>query len=98
MFEEDQATFFKKTQGAKEKTGKVPKTKKFEDFWAGIWEEPTQTPHRKWMNKVARKLSEKVTDVQEFKIDDKKLYETVKRRKNWTAPGIVEFKIFGGRS
>ena len=88
MFEEDQAIFFRKTQGAKEKKGKVPKIKKFEDFWAGIWEDETQTPHRKWMNMVARKLSENVTDVQEFKIDDKKLYETVKKRKNWTAPGI----------
>ena len=32
MFEEDQAMFFRKTQGAKEKKGKVPKIKKFEDF------------------------------------------------------------------
>ena len=94
MFEEDQAIFFRKTQGAKEKKGKVPKIKEFEDFWAGIWEDETQTPHRKGMNMVARKLSEKVTDVQEFNIDDKKLHETVKKRKNWTAPGIDGIQNF----
>ena len=94
MFEEDQAIVFRKMQGAKEKKGKVPKIKKFEDFWAGISEDETQTPHQKWMNMVARKLSEKVTDVQEFKIDDKKLYETVKKRKNWTAPGIDGIQNF----
>ena len=33
MFEEDQAIFFRKAQGAREKKGKVPKIKKFEDFW-----------------------------------------------------------------
>ena len=76
------------------KKGKVPKTKKFEDFWAGIWEDETQTPHGKWMNMVARKLSEKDTDVQEFKIDDKKFYETVKKRKNWTAQGIDGIQHF----
>ena len=50
------------------------------------------------MNMVASKLSENVTNVQEFKIDDKKSYETVKKRKNWTAPGIDGSKIFGGRN
>ena len=94
MFEEDQAILFRKMQGAKEKKGKVPKIKKFENFWAGIWEDETQTPHQKWMNMAARKLSEKVTDVQEFKIDDKKLYKTVKKRKNWTAPGIDGIQNF----
>ena len=87
MFEEDRTIFFRKTQGAKGKKGKVPKIT-LEDFWADIWEDETQTPHRKWMNMAVRNLSEKVTDVQEFKIDNKKLYETVKKRKNWTAPGI----------
>ena len=60
MFEEDQAIVFRKMQGAKEKKGKVPKIKKLEDFWAGIWEDETQTPHQKWMNMVARKLSERL--------------------------------------
>ena len=91
MFEEDQAIFFRKTQGAKEKKGKVPKIKKFEGFWAGIWEDETQTSHQKWMNMVARKLSERVT---EFIIDGKKLYETVKKRKNWTAPGTDGIQNF----
>ena len=88
MFVEDQAMFYRRTQGASEKTGKVPNIEKFENFWAGIWEDETQTPYRKWMNTVARKLREKVTHVQEFVTDNEKLKKTVKKRKNWSAPGI----------
>ena len=40
-FEKDQAIFFRKMQRAKEKKGKVPKIKKFEDFRAGIWQDET---------------------------------------------------------
>ena len=88
MFGEDQAGFFRKTQGANEKKGKVPNIEKFEDFWAGIWEGQSQTPNQKWMNTVARKLREKVVDAQDFVINNETLKKAVKKRKNWTAPGI----------
>ena len=89
MFQEDQGMFYRKTQGTKQLRGKAPKMKKFEEFWAGIWEDNAKTPQRKWMHTVAKKIGEKVTNVQEFTITEKKLYEiTVKKRKNWSAVGI----------
>ena len=44
MFQEDQGMFYRKTQGTKQLKGKVPRMKKFEEFWAGIWEDNTKTP------------------------------------------------------
>ena len=88
MFQEDQGMFYRNTQGTKQLKGKVPEIEKFEEFWAGIWEDNTETPHRKWMNTVGKKISEKVTDIQELAITEEKLYTTVKKRKNWSAPGI----------
>ena len=88
MFQEDQGTFYRKTQGMKQLKGKVPKIEKFEEFWAEIWEDNTKTPQRNWMNTVAKKIVQKVTNMQEFTITEKKLHQTVKKRKNWSAPGI----------
>ena len=88
MFQKDQAMFYIKTQGTKQLRRKVPRMEKFEEFWAGIWEDNTKTPKRKWMNTVAKKMGQKVANVQEFTITKKKLHQTVKKRKNWSAPGI----------
>ena len=35
---------------------------KFEEFWEGILEDNTKTPQRKWMNTVAKKIGQKVTN------------------------------------
>ena len=88
MFQEDQEMFSRKTQGTKQLKGNVPRMEKCEEFWAGIWENNTKTPKRKWMNTVAKKMGQKVANVQEFTITEKKLHQTVKKRKNWSAPGI----------
>ena len=47
MFQEDQGMFYRKTQGTKQLKGKVPKMEKFEEFWAGIWEDNTKIPQQK---------------------------------------------------
>ena len=47
MFQDDQEMFSKKAQGTKQLKGHVPKMEKFEEFWAGIWENNTKTPKRK---------------------------------------------------
>ena len=60
-------------QGTKQLKGKVPKMEKFEEFWAGIWEDNTKTPQRKWRNTVAKKIGQKVTNVQEFTITEKEV-------------------------
>ena len=94
MFQEDQSMFYRKTQGQKQMKGKVPEIEKFEEFWAGIWEDGTQTPYRKWMKTVAKEIAEKVTDVHVLVIDEKKLCEIVRKRKNWSAPGIDGIQNF----
>ena len=40
------------------------------------------------MNTVANKMGQKVANVQEFTIPEKKLHQTVKKRNYWSAPGI----------
>ena len=94
MFQEDQGMFYRKTEGMKQLKEKVPKMEKFEEFWAGIWEYNTKTPQIKWMNTVAKKIGQKLTNVQEFTITEKKLHHTVKKRKNWSAPGIHAVQNF----
>ena len=42
MFQEDQGMFYRKTQRTKQLKGKLSKMDKFEDFWAGIWEDKTK--------------------------------------------------------
>ena len=88
MFQEDQRIFYRKTQEAKQLKGKVPKMETFEELWAGTWEENTKIPQRKWMNTVAKKIRQKVTNMQEFTITEKKFHQTVKKRKDWSAPWI----------
>ena len=46
------------------------------------------------MNTVAKKIREKVKNVQEFKITEKTFYDIVKRRKNWSTPGIDGIQNF----
>ena len=55
---------------------------KFEEFWAGIWEDNTKTAQQKCMTAVSKKTGHKVTNVQEFMITEKKLYKTAKKQKN----------------
>ena len=94
MFQEDQGAFYRKTQETEQLRGEVPDMEKFEEFWGGIWEDETKTPNRKWMNTVAKKIREKVKNVQEFTITEKNFYDIVKKRKNWSAPGIDGIQNF----
>ena len=79
MFQEDQAMFYRKKQETKQLKGRVPRMLKLEDFWAGIWEDNTKTPNQKWVNTVAKKIGQKVANLQEFTITGKKLHQTVKK-------------------
>ena len=62
MFQEDQE-IYRKTQGTKQLKGTVPRMKKIEEFWAGIWEDNSRTPKPKWLNTVAKKMGQKVANV-----------------------------------
>ena len=79
MFQEDQAMFYRKKQETKQLKGRVPIMLKLEDFWAGIWEDNTKTPNQKWVNTVAKKIGQKVANLQEFTITGNKLHQTVKK-------------------
>ena len=46
------------------------------------------------MKTMAKKIGEKVTDVHVLVIDEKKLCDTVRKRKNWSAPGIDGIQNF----
>ena len=88
MFQEDQGMFYRKAIRTKQLQETVHKLEKFEEFLAGIWENNTNILQRKWMNTVAKKIGQKIAIVQEFTITKNKLHETLKKRKNWSAPGI----------
>ena len=66
----------------------------FVEFWRGIWEDEKKTPEQPWMKVVGQKLKEKVQDVNEFVITREDLAKVVKRRKNWSAPGIDGIQNF----
>ena len=41
-----------------------------------------------------KEIREKVKNVKEFTISEKKLHQTVKKQKNWSAPGISGVQNF----
>ena len=82
------------TPRIKKTQGKVSEMDKFVAFWGGIWENDTITPNRKWMETVAEKVRTKITNVERMTINEEKLYETIKKRKNWSAPEIDAIQIF----
>ena len=51
---------------------------KIEEFWAGIWEDNTKTLERKGIKTVAKKIGQKVTNVQELKITEKNMECNIK--------------------
>jgi hypothetical protein len=94
MFREDEGRFYRKINNAKGRRGTVPDIDKFVEFWAGIWEDETSTPHRRWMRTVAEKIRAKVINVEELTITEEKLYKTIRKRKNWSTPGIDGMQNF----
>ena len=87
-FEEDEGNFFRNTTDKKEYKGMVSSIDRFVTFWGGIWQGDTKTPKRKWMQTVANKIKDKVTQIEEMTVDMGKLQHILKKRKNWSAPGI----------
>ena len=94
MFKEDEGMFYRRINAKKKWQGKVPEMDKFATFWAGTWEDDTMTQNRKWMETMAENIRAKITKVEEMTINEEKLYETIKKRKNWSAPGIDAIQNF----
>ena len=88
MFIKNEGVFYRDLGKSYETEGVAPDIERFVDFWANIWEEDTKTPLRPWMQDIQEALQAKVVDVQEFEIEIGNLSKIIKKRKNWTAPGI----------
>ena len=86
-FEKDQKAFFKTLEEKTVYEGEPPPMEKFVEFWAGIWEKDEKTPEMPWMQKVKMALREKVKNVKEFTLTEKRVVGEIRKRKNWTAPG-----------
>ena len=70
--------------------GQVPIMDKFVKFWAGIWENESETPNKKWMKRIKRNMKDKIRQVKQLQITEKELGKTIKKRKKWLAMGIDE--------
>ena len=88
MFVRNEGSFYKQTKKLEKHIGRLPSIDKFTDFWAGIWEDDSKTPVTKWMKEIEKRLREKVKTISEFKVTEQDLQDVVKKRKNWSAPGI----------
>ena len=94
LFEKKEGKFYQKAGGSTEHTGTVPTIEKFTEFWGGIWEDDEKTEQQPWMEKVKQKIREKIHTVTEFKVSESDIEKVIKKRKNWTAPGIDEIENF----
>ena len=94
MFEEDEGNFYRNTADKKEYKETVPSIDRFVAFWGVIWEGDTKTPKRKWMQAVANKIKDMVMQVEEMTVEGGKLQHILKKRKNWSAPGIDGIQNF----
>ena len=94
MFEEDEDIFSRNTADKKEYKGTFPSIDRFVTFWGGIWEDDTKTPKRKWMQTVANRMKDNVTQVEEMTVHMGKPQDTLKKRKNWSASGIDGIQNF----
>ena len=54
-----------------------------------------RTPEMPWMQKVKMALREKVKNVKEFTLMENKVVGEIRKRKNWTAPGIDGIHLSG---
>ena len=48
---------------------------KFVEFWAVIWEDESETPNKKWMDKIKESMKDKIRQEEELSLN-----------KNWERP------------
>lgn len=77
MLKEDEGIFYRKTKEKNKRNGKTP------NFWAEIWKDNAKTSQRKLMNINADNLSVNIDKIEVLIINEKKVYETVKKSKSW---------------
>ena len=72
----------------------MPEIDKFVKLWGGIWEKDDHTPNMPWVVKIREELKKRITTVKEFDISENGLISEIKKRKNWTAPGVDGIQNF----
>ena len=70
------------------KTGTPPAIEKFEEFWAGIWEEEEVIKKTRWMEEIEERFRGKANLGREMEITTEDIGRMVKKRKNWSSPGV----------
>ena len=78
----------------KEFKGEPPATERFVECWGGVWEEEKITIEQPWTVKIKEELRKKIRDVQHIEISEETIGKVIKRRKNWTLPGIKGIQNF----
>ena len=92
LYQENQSLLFRDDKLIYE--GQKPKIEDLRDFWAGIWEIETETPKKNWMQEVEHELKGKIFETNNFEISKDELSKEIKKRKNWSAPGIDGIQNF----
>ena len=97
IFQKDDGNFYRKVDETSEYTGQIPNSEKFVNFWTSIWEDERTIPHRKWMEKIKRKVKERIRRVEDLRISEKELGKMIKKRKKlvgtwyrWNTKLLVE--------
>ena len=88
LFRKDERYFYRNVNRSESRAGKIPNIDQFVAFWGGLWETEKVTPSLPWMEEVAGKLKGMSIEVKEFDVTEEKLTEIIKKRKNWSSPGI----------
>ena len=88
LFRKDERYFYRNVNRSESRAGKIPNIDQFVAFWGGLWETDKVTPSLPWMEEVAGKLKRMSIEVKEFDLTEEKLTEIIKKRKNWSSPGI----------
>ena len=92
LYKENQKVLFSQEKAVYE--GEIPDMGKMREFWGGIWEKEAKTPARVWMKDIAEELGSKVDQVIKFEPSIQDLKKEIKKRKNWSAPGIDGIQNF----
>lgn len=99
LFSNNQRQFFRKLEeGKDEKTTNPPHPEDMRQYWAQIW--TNRGEHRKtaaWIEREKRE-HDNVREMPEITITEEDVKETIKRMKNWTAPGIDHIQTFWWKS
>ena len=88
MLSKDEGSFYRRVNRASQRIGKTSCMDEFVNFWGGIWENKERPPVQPWIDEIKERLREKIKEVKEFVVTEEELSKIVKKRKNWSAPGI----------